>query len=241
MAAPPAAAAPGPPAVKKSRTDLVGQWLNKIYIAHSVEDSQVSNVTIEKFFSITDLTAWLEDTQISVPMALLTAEHRPSNVLVLSDPSVQELFSIGTGVTPTTDAAPELKQLKKSKQKKAKRSGKLKKKNAQKAGATPHDGRSDEESDEEADELEAAGGSHWGLLIVDTQKKIARFVDSAIGTRKTAANKLKITKMGEAGTAAGKVLRGIEALLVDGDGGKGVYVSGQRGFEATTLKHTPQQ
>lgn len=78
--------------------------------------------------------------------------------------------------------------------------------------------------------------THQGLLVVDKHEKVAYWVDSAVQVvKKKNTNRWKIKHMYTAGYCAGKVLRGIETVLVTQ---LKDYKTG--GFKASTLKHTPQ-
>jgi hypothetical protein len=77
-------------------------------------------------------------------------------------------------------------------------------------------------------------GTHWGLLIVDKQKKIAHWVDSLV-TLKKVNGKWKIAYMSKAAIVAGKILCGIDVILATQDG----HEKGK--FDASTLKYVPNQ
>jgi flagellar biosynthesis GTPase FlhF len=74
-------------------------------------------------------------------------------------------------------------------------------------------------------------GSHWGLLIVDKQQKIAHWVDSLV----TLSPNGKISSMFQSAIVGGKVLCGIDAILATQDG----HEKGE--FNASTLKYVPHQ
>lgn len=79
-------------------------------------------------------------------------------------------------------------------------------------------------------------GTHWGLLIVDKQTKVARWMDSLLDAKKTSEGKWKIVSMHPVGTVAGQILCGLEAMLI-ARGGQ--FTKGE--FDTSTLKHTPHQ
>jgi hypothetical protein len=74
-------------------------------------------------------------------------------------------------------------------------------------------------------------GSHWGILIVDKQEKVAHWVDSLVTLRPN----FKIAHMFRAARVAGKVLCGIDSVLSTQEN----FEKGT--FDARTLKYVPQQ
>ncbi|ORY11306.1 hypothetical protein BCR34DRAFT_664456 [Clohesyomyces aquaticus] len=81
---------------------------------------------------------------------------------------------------------------------------------------------------------ETSNIAHWGLLIVDKQRKTARFVDGRL-TLKKEKGRFMISKMYGTGHAAGKVLCGIDRSLEGRPGFK------RGGFATCTLKFVPHQ
>ncbi|KAF2824407.1 hypothetical protein CC86DRAFT_420965 [Ophiobolus disseminans] len=77
-------------------------------------------------------------------------------------------------------------------------------------------------------------GIHWGLLVIDKEKEVARWLDGLVGLRTKEKNGKRVTSISHmfaAGTAAGKVLCGYDKIL-----------GRERGkFTAGTLKQIPHQ
>jgi hypothetical protein len=97
------------------------------------------------------------------------------------------------------------------------------------------DQKSEEEEDtEKTDPVLKYGGLHWGLMIIDTETEVARWLDGLVTVDyKTKERKrvAYISHMLDAGRAAGKILCGYDRLL-GRECGK---------FTATTLKWVPHQ
>ncbi|KAF2999868.1 hypothetical protein E8E13_007982 [Curvularia kusanoi] len=82
-----------------------------------------------------------------------------------------------------------------------------------------------------------ACGNHWGLLVIDKQNHVARWVDSLISLRRKPgkSKRPKFNTMHPTARVAGQVLRGFDALLGEEEG----FPVGE--MTASTLPYNPNQ
>ena len=253
------------PTVLPTNEQLIETWLKTVYLNYTFEDRCECSLTMKEFLNIPNMVypaSWLGHTVMNTAIALLAKEYERSDVIVLSDILAQQLYYVGTKayttrdvstglenvpaifmdekkrwvVVPCTDGLLDTERIMAGYQgirdvKKANSKAKGKPKGFKNVEEPPASG-----STPEMDEHEY--GNHWGLLIVDKEKKTALWLDSMIEVERSKDKKWKIKSMLGAGTVAGKVLRGIEAFLVKGLDG---YEQDCRSFTARTLKSTPQQ
>jgi hypothetical protein len=93
--------APQPPPASTPRS-LVDDWLKQYYLDYELKDKFQNRITMQGFTDTTRLdlpTCWLPEQLTSTALALATKKWRQSNVLVLSDFSMQRLYDIGVGKT----------------------------------------------------------------------------------------------------------------------------------------------
>jgi hypothetical protein len=87
---------------------------------------------------------------------------------------------------------------------------------------------------EETDRVLKYGGTHWGLMIIDTETEVARWFDGLLDIKYKTRNGRRVASINQmlnAGTAAGKVLCGYDRIL-----------GRERGrFTTSTLKWVPHQ
>lgn len=87
---------------------------------------------------------------------------------------------------------------------------------------------------EETDRVLKYSGTHWGLMIIDTETEVARWFDGLLDIKYTIRNGRRVASINQmlnAGTAAGKILCGYDRIL-----------GRERGrFTASTLKWVPHQ
>jgi hypothetical protein len=91
-------ASPPPPA--PATRSLVNAWLAEYYLEYELEDKYQNKITMQESVNITRLdspTSWLPDQLTSTALALATKKWKRSDVLVLSDYSMQQLYLTGMG------------------------------------------------------------------------------------------------------------------------------------------------
>jgi hypothetical protein len=162
------------------------------------------------------------DDTIDVLLSLLSQTKSPPNVLFLMTFHAQVLCNIGCGKTDksTLDVrhGPEFISPLADEAKRF-------------IVFAVNDGMSKYTKDYKAD-TKNVRGKHWGLLVIDKESSTARWIDSAISIAPGQdGGEDVITKMHDAGDAAGKVLCGFDQILNLPPGG----------FDARTLKYVPQQ
>jgi hypothetical protein len=297
-------ASPPPPA--PTTRSLVNAWLAEYYLEYELEDKYQDKIMMQESVNITRLdspTSWLPDQLTSTALALAMKKWKRSDVLVLSDYSMQQLYLTGMGTqtvpaliatTPiqehilddskrwivvpcsdgvlqsdavgrafnelvpekpekvATDKEPTPEQMHVDDAAQTQEPGistdndtsiqasttthKLKKNPTEMQGkSTTNTTNASKEKDKKNTGGPNFHGSHWGLLIVDKQTKVAQWVDSLISFQSHTGHRLKITAMNDAGIAAGRVLSGIEAVHRPGST---QFTKG--GFQAKTLKYAAQ-
>jgi hypothetical protein len=94
----------GPPAiVPPTNQEIINAWRNKRYYTYDAPAQQIS-ITVQDFFQIMltghthDNRSWLNDDQLTLPVALLAANERENpDMLVISPTPASILASVGLG------------------------------------------------------------------------------------------------------------------------------------------------
>jgi hypothetical protein len=97
-------ASPPPPA--PTPRSLINAWLAEYYLEYELEDKYENKITMQEFVNITrldSLTSWLPDQLTSTALALATKKWKRSDVLVLSDYSMQRLYDTGVGTQTVSE------------------------------------------------------------------------------------------------------------------------------------------
>jgi hypothetical protein len=224
--------------------NVIDTWKKQTYLNWTYEGLEGA-LSIEDFLHYVTTTvaedsnhAWFRDDQIDAALTLLTSESKLSDS-VFTIPTLygQVLCSIGSGrlspetlgeysaavlqgltnpkkrwiVVPCSDGMLETHEAIRDKQRKS----------AVQLSQTFHAGFTGYLGE----------GAHWGLLVVDKERRDARFIDGLLTLKPKRKGGHKIDTMLLAGRAAGKVLCAIETILE-------LTPCGQ--FATGTLKYVPQ-
>ncbi|KAH9868921.1 hypothetical protein J1614_007996 [Plenodomus biglobosus] len=199
---------------------IVDKWRNGTYLEYFMEDGAKARLIVQDMLDISDLSEKNYMLKDEVIDPILSSVANEAGVLVLGSQATQALYRVGVGKATADETISNWINR-----------GSLTELLAGRRWIVMpcSDGMQDESF------TGIYAGTHWGFIIVDTEKKVARWVDSLVSCEQK-DNRWKITGMLDAGTAAGKALRGLEAVLNNGNPDATEFK-----YAATTLKHTPHQ
>jgi uncharacterized membrane protein YgcG len=207
--------------------NTIKNWHNSIYFKHDDYFGSQPSITIKQFLQLLVTSnnesndCWLHDDQINIPLILLAdvVVKRP-DVIVIQAGEANALCSIGLRVTTTEDFESLCPQYYSA----------LLSDDIRWIVVPCSDGMYNI-SMSKPGALTTTNGCHWGLLVVDRKRNDARWLDGhlTLGRKHHRSNKLSIKHMFHAGTAAGKILCGLEQVMGREPGS----------FTARTLKYVP--